>query len=93
MYFQDPTYNFCHIIDDIEMKVTHVMRGQEFISSVPKFLSLYAALEIIPPVFVTLPPVLGETGGKKLSKRDGAKSALDYLDDGILCCTNRVFLD
>ena len=79
-----PTYNFCHIIDDIEMKVTHVMRGQEFISSVPKFLSLYAALEIIPPVFVTLPPVLGETGGKKLSKRDGAKSALDYLDDGYL---------
>lgn len=79
-----PTYNFCHIVDDIEMNVTHVMRGEEFISSAPKFLSLYEALGIAPPIFITLPPVLGEAGGKKLSKRDGAKSALDYRDDGYL---------
>jgi glutamyl-tRNA synthetase len=79
-----PTYNFAHIIDDIEMGVTYVMRGQEFISSTPKFLSLYEALEIIPPFFVTLPPILGEGGNKKLSKRDGAKDVLEYRNEGYL---------
>ncbi len=79
-----PTYNFAHIIDDIEMGVTHVMRGQEFISSTPKFLSLYEALEIKPPFFVTLPPILGEGGNKKLSKRDGAKDILEYRNEGYL---------
>lgn len=79
-----PTYNFAHIIDDIEMKVTHVMRGQEFVSSTPKFLSLYEALGEVPPVFVTLPPILGEGGNKKLSKRDGAKDILDYRREGYL---------
>ena len=77
-----PTYNFCHIVDDIEMEVTHIMRGEEFIASTPKFISLYEALGVTAPYFVTLPPVLGETGTKKLSKRDGAKSALDYASDG-----------
>lgn len=77
-----PTYNFCHIVDDIEMGVTHIMRGEEFIASTPKFISLYEALGVRAPYFVTLPPVLGETGTKKLSKRDGAKSALDYASDG-----------
>jgi glutamyl-tRNA synthetase len=47
-----PTYNFAHIVDDIEMGVTHVTRGQEFISSTPKYLSLYEALGVQPPVFV-----------------------------------------
>lgn len=79
-----PTYNFCHIVDDIEMGVTHIMRGQEFISSTPKFLSLYKALSVEPPVFVTLPPILGEGGNKKLSKRDGAKDVLDYRSEGYL---------
>lgn len=79
-----PTYNFAHVIDDIEMKVTHVMRGQEFMSSTPKFLSLYEALNEVPPVFVTLPPILGEGGNKKLSKRDGAKDILDYRREGYL---------
>lgn len=79
-----PTYNFAHVVDDIEMKVTHVMRGQEFVSSTPKFLSLYEALEVTPPVFATLPPILGEGGSKKLSKRDGAKDVLDYRADGYL---------
>ena len=79
-----PTYNFAHIVDDIEMGVTHVMRGQEFISSTPKFLSLYEALNIKPPYFVTLPPILGEGGNKKLSKRDGAKDILDYRAEGYL---------
>ncbi len=77
-----PTYNFCHVVDDIEMEITHVMRGEEFISSTPKFLSLYDALEIAPPLFATLPPILGEKGTKKLSKRDGAKDILDYRTEG-----------
>ena len=79
-----PTYNFCHVVDDIEMEITHVMRGEEFISSTPKFLSLYDALELPPPVFATLPPILGEGGNKKLSKRDGAKDILDYKREGYL---------
>jgi glutamyl-tRNA synthetase len=77
-----PTYNFAHVIDDIEMGVTHVMRGQEFISSTPKFLALYNALEIEPPVFVSMPHILGDNGQKKLGKRDGAKDILDYRTEG-----------
>lgn len=79
-----PTYNFAHIIDDLEMGVTHVMRGDEFISSTPKFLSIYDALEIPYPVFVTLPPIMNETGNKKLGKRDGAKDILEYREEGYL---------
>ncbi len=79
-----PTYNFAHVVDDVEMKITHVMRGQEFVSSTPKFLALYEALDTKPPVFATLPPILGESGTKKLSKRDGAKDVLDYRREGYL---------
>lgn len=79
-----PTYNFAHIVDDLEMGVTHVMRGEEFISSTPKFLSIYDAFEITPPKFITLPPIMGPDGKKKLSKRDGAKDLLDYKQDGYL---------
>lgn len=79
-----PTYNFAHVIDDIEMGVTYVMRGQEFIASTPKFLALYEALGVKPPKFATLPPILGESGTKKLSKRDGAKDILEYKEEGYL---------
>jgi glutamyl-tRNA synthetase len=79
-----PTYNFAHIVDDAEMEINHVMRGQEFLASVPNYLNLYEALEIERPVLATLPHVLNETGNKKLSKRDGAKDVLDYLKDGFL---------
>jgi glutamyl-tRNA synthetase len=79
-----PTYNFAHIIDDHLMQVTHVMRGDEFISSTPRFLSLYDALEIPWPVFVTLPPIMGPDGKKKLGKRDGAKDVLAYRTEGYL---------
>jgi len=79
-----PTYNFAHIIDDLEMGVTHVMRGEEFISSTPKFLSIYDALEIPYPKLVTLPPIMGPDGKKKLSKRDGAKDILEYQAEGYL---------
>ena len=79
-----PTYNFAHIIDDMHMGVTHIMRADEFISSTPKFLSLYEGLGIVPPKFVTLPPILREDKTKKLGKRDGAKDALEYRTEGYL---------
>jgi glutamyl-tRNA synthetase len=79
-----PTYNFAHVIDDIEMGVTHVMRGQEFISSTPKFLALYEAFGVTPSLFVTTPPIMGADGKKKLGKRDGAKDVLDYEKEGYL---------
>lgn len=79
-----PTYNFAHIVDDIEMGVTHVVRGQEFISSTPKFLSIYDALGVVPPHFVTTPPIMGADGKKKLGKRDGAKDIMEYEHEGYL---------
>lgn len=79
-----PTYNFCHIIDDMLMGITHVLRSQEFISSTPKFLNLYEALEIERPVLATLPFVMAIDGKKKLSKRDGAKDILGYGAEGFL---------
>lgn len=79
-----PTYNFAHIVDDAEMQITHVIRGQEFISSQPNYLNLYEALDLQHPIFATMPHILAETGGKKLGKRDGAKDVLDYIRDGYL---------
>lgn len=79
-----PTYNFCHIVDDAIMGVTHVLRSQEFISSTPKFLNLYEALAIDKPVLATLPYVMAMDGKKKLGKRDGAKNILDYGTEGYL---------
>lgn len=79
-----PTYNFAHIVDDAEMRITHVIRGQEFIASQPNYLNLYEALGITPPVLATMPHILGPDGKKKLSKRDGAKDVLDYVRDGFL---------
>lgn len=79
-----PTYNFAHIIDDAEMQITHVIRGQEFISSMPNYLALYEALNINHPVFAHMPHIMNEQGNKKLGKRDGAKDVLDYIRDGYL---------
>lgn len=79
-----PTYNFAHIVDDADMEITHVIRGQEFLASVPNYLNLYEALGLEVPVLATMPPILGADGNKKLSKRDSAKDVLDYLRDGYL---------
>lgn len=79
-----PTYNFAHIVDDAEMSVDYICRGVEYLSSTPNYLALYEALKLTPPKFVSLPHILGPTGGKKLGKRDGAKSATEYRDDGVL---------
>ncbi len=79
-----PTYNFAHIIDDLNMECTHVIRSQEFVASTPRFLNLYEALGIERPILATVPVVLGPDGKKKLSKRDGAKDILDYAREGYL---------
>lgn len=79
-----PTYNFAHIVDDVEMGVTDVVRGVEYLSSVPNYLAIYEALGLERPLFVSLPHILAQTGNKKLSKRDGAKSVTDYRAEGIL---------
>lgn len=79
-----PTYNFAHIVDDAEMEITHVIRGLEYISSIPRYLSLYDALELEPPVLACLPHIMAPDGKKKLGKRDGAKSVSEYRTDGIL---------
>ena len=87
-----PTYNFAHIVDDYEMKITHIIRGLEYIPSIPKYLSLYDALGIKAPVMACLPHILAPDGKKKLGKRDGAKSVQEYRRDGILPETMLNFL-
>lgn len=79
-----PTYNFCHIVDDHLMGITHVLRSQEFLSSIPKFLAAHEVLGWESPLNATTPPVLDETGKRKLSKRYGAKPILAYRDEGYL---------
>ena len=79
-----PTYNFAHIVDDAQMQITHIIRGQEFISSQPNYMNLYEALELTPPIFATMPHIMATSGNKKLGKRDGAKDVLDYLKNGYL---------
>lgn len=78
-----PTYHFASVVDDHLMNVSHVMRGDEWISSTPKHLLLYEAFGWQPPYFAHLPPILGQNH-KKLSKRESAKSVLEYLDEGYL---------
>lgn len=78
-----PTYNFANVVDDHLMEITHVIRGDEFISSTPKHIQLYNAFGWEPPVFAHLPVILGPDH-QKLSKRHGAKSVLDYRDEGYL---------
>lgn len=79
-----PTYNFAHIIDDAEMEISHIIRGQEFLASQPNYMNLYEALEIEHPLFASVPHILAKSGNKKLGKRDGAKDVLDYFNDGYL---------
>ncbi len=78
-----PTYHFASVVDDHDMQISHVFRGDEWISSTPKHLLLYQAFGWEPPKFVHLPPILG-AAHKKLSKREGAKSVIEYIDEGYL---------
>jgi len=87
-----PTYNFCHIIDDHLMDITHIIRSQEFVASMPRYLNLYDALGFEWPMFAHLPWIMGPDGKKKLSKRDGAKDVMDYKREGYLPVTILNFL-
>src|SRR3972149_9752266 len=78
-----PTYHFASVVDDYLMQITHVIRGDEWISSTPKHLLLYEAFIWQSPNFVHIPPILAPDK-KKLSKREGAKSVLTYVKDGYL---------
>ena len=82
-----PTYNFCHVIDDYLMGVTHVVRGSEYPTSTPKYVLLYDAYGWERPNYVHLPLMMGKNADgsvSKLSKRHGAVSFQDLLDDGYL---------
>ena len=82
-----PTYNFCHVIDDHLMGVTHVVRGSEYLTSTPKYVLLYDSFGWERPVYVHLPLIMGrnEDGSiSKLSKRHGAVSFQDLVNDGYL---------
>jgi glutamyl-tRNA synthetase len=78
-----PTYHMANVVDDHFMKITHVMRGDEWIASTPRHVLLYEAFGWTPPVFAHLPIILAEDG-KKLSKRKGAASVMDYKRAGYL---------
>jgi glutamyl/glutaminyl-tRNA synthetase len=78
-----PTYHLANIVDDHLMEITHVLRGEEWISSTPKHLYLYESFGWTPPSFAHLPVILG-SDKTKLSKRHGAKSALDYKNEGFV---------
>ena len=78
-----PTYNFAVVVDDADMKISHVMRGEEHINNTPRQINLYRALGWTPPQFGHLPLILAPDGSK-LSKRHGAVSVLQYEADGFL---------
>lgn len=78
-----PTYNFCVVVDDIDMGITDVIRGDDHVNNTPRQLHIFAALGATPPRYAHLPTVLNEKG-EKLSKRNGAKSVLQYRDEGYL---------
>ena len=78
-----PTYNFCVVVDDIEMQITHVIRGDDHVNNTPRQINIFKALGKEPPVYAHLPTVLNEQG-EKMSKRNGAKAVTAYRDEGYL---------
>jgi len=78
-----PTYNFCVVVDDIDMRITHVIRGDDHINNTPRQINILRALGHEPPVYAHLPTVLNEQG-EKMSKRNGAKPVTQYRDEGYL---------
>ena len=78
-----PTYNFCVVVDDIDMAVTHVIRGDDHLNNTPKQIHLFNAMGAPLPVFAHVPMILGADGAK-LSKRHGAVSVLQYEEEGFL---------
>jgi len=78
-----PTYNFCVVVDDIDMGITHVIRGDDHVNNTPRQINIFRALGKVPPVYAHLPTVLNEQG-EKMSKRNGAKPVTQYRDEGYL---------
>jgi glutamyl-tRNA synthetase len=78
-----PTYNFCVVVDDMDMGVTHVIRGDDHLNNTPRQMNMLRALGATPPVYAHVPMILGPDGAK-LSKRHGAVSVLQYQEEGFL---------
>jgi glutamyl-tRNA synthetase len=78
-----PTYNFCVVVDDMDMGVTHVIRGDDHLNNTPRQMNMLLALGAKPPVYAHVPMILGPDGAK-LSKRHGAVSVLQYEEEGYL---------
>src|SRR5277367_1249804 len=78
-----PTYNFCVVVDDMDMRITHVIRGDDHLNNTPRQMNMLLALGHQPPIYAHLPMILGPDG-TKLSKRHGAVSVLQYRDEGYL---------
>jgi len=78
-----PTYNFCVVVDDMDMAITHVIRGDDHVNNTPRQINIFRALGQEPPVYAHLPTVLNEQG-EKMSKRHGAKPVTQYRDEGYL---------
>jgi glutamyl-tRNA synthetase len=78
-----PTYNFCVVVDDLDMGVTHVIRGDDHLNNTPRQMNMLRALGATPPVYAHVPMILGPDGAK-LSKRHGAVSVLQYDEEGFL---------
>src|SRR6185312_6958879 len=79
----NPTYNFCVVVDDMDMRITHVIRGDDHLNNTPRQLNILKALGVTPPQYAHLPMILGPDG-TKLSKRHGAVSVMQYREDGFL---------
>ncbi len=79
----NPTYNFCVVVDDMDMRITHVMRGDDHLNNTPRQMNILKALGCTPPQYAHLPMILGPDG-TKLSKRHGAVSVMQYREDGFL---------
>ena len=78
-----PTYNFSAVVDDVDMRITHVIRGDDHVNNTPRQINILAALGAPQPIYAHLPTVLTPEGDK-LSKRHGARGVLQYRDDGYL---------
>jgi glutamyl-tRNA synthetase len=78
-----PTYNFCVVVDDMDMAITHVIRGDDHVNNTPRQINIFRALGQEPPVYAHLPTVLNEQG-EKMSKRNGAKPVTQYAAEGYL---------
>ena len=78
-----PTYNFCVVVDDVDMAITHVIRGDDHVNNTPRQINIFRALGKDIPVYAHLPTVLNEQGDK-MSKRSGAKAVTQYAAEGYL---------